>query len=90
VGTVVPVLAGHRLHQRAVAGPDPPQEGRRLEAPLLHRVVEVVDTRHHVRPHRAEDPLGVRPLARIEQDHVGERGGTVSRVQSQTLECELL
>ena len=82
----MPVLAGNLLDERAVAGPDAPQEGRRLDAPLVHRIVEVVDTRHDVRPHRADDPLGVRRLPRIEQDDVGERGG-VEVVQAAT--CSL-
>src|SRR5713226_3003920 len=49
VGAEVAVGARDLLHQRAVARPDAPQEGRHLDAALVHRIVEVVEDRKSTR-----------------------------------------
>ncbi len=84
VGAEVPVGGRGLLHQRAVAAPDALQERGRLDPALVDRVVEVVHARHHVRPHRADDPLGVGRLTRVQQHHVGEGGGVECLPQGPT------
>ena len=61
------------LHERAVALPDGPKEGRGIDASLAHLVVEIVDACHDVRADGVEHPRGVGGLAGVEERDIGER-----------------
>src|SRR5712691_4056759 len=78
VGAEVPALGRGLLDERAVPLPYGPQEGRRIDAPLVDLIVEVVDAGHDVRPDRADHPIGRDVLAGIEQGDVGE--GAVAEI----------